>query len=112
MKPIISFTPTAIDNLIRLREAHNIADSFGIRVGAKGSAGCGGGGGFSYVLGFDHKKDHDNEYMIDDFKIYINKAESLYLIGMIIDWQEDKDKQGFIFHNPQIEQVDGHEFSI
>ena len=35
----------------------------------------------NYVLGFDQKKDGDQEYIIDGIKVYMHKAHGLYLAG-------------------------------
>jgi Fe-S cluster assembly iron-binding protein IscA len=51
-------------------------------------------------MGFDQKKDGDNEYEIQGIRIFMNKAHGLYLAGMEIDFKSGLDARGFTFNNP------------
>jgi len=92
----ISLTPGAIKEFHKLKEQQEISDDFGLRVGVEG----GGCSGMNYVLGFDQKKDGDNEYEIEGIRIFMNKAHGLYLAGMEIDFRSGLDARGFTFNNP------------
>ena len=92
----VSFTEGAIKELYKLREQQEIADDFGLRVGVEG----GGCSGMNYVLGFDQKKDGDQEYYIEGIKVFMHKAHGLYLAGMQIDFQDGLNARGFTFNNP------------
>ena len=67
-----------------------------LRVGAKG----GGCSGLSYILGFDHKTDSDQEFDINGINCIMDKAHEMYLYGMVIDWQDGLNNRGFTFKNP------------
>jgi iron-sulfur cluster assembly protein len=81
----------------------NIPEGYGLRVGVKG----GGCSGFSYILGFDLKKEQDAEYHINELPVFINKTQAMYLIGMEIDWHEGLNNRGFIFNNPNADSTCG-----
>jgi len=92
----VNLTDGAITQLKRIMQEQNIPADHGLRVGVKG----GGCSGFSYVLGFDLKTDKDQEFEINGLKVYIEKAHSLYLLGMEVDWVDGLENRGFIFNNP------------
>ncbi|MCD8742557.1 iron-sulfur cluster assembly accessory protein [Mucilaginibacter roseus] len=92
----VSFTPGAVKELLKLKDQQEIGDDFGLRVGVEG----GGCSGMNYVLGFDQKKDGDQEYFIDGVKVFMHKAHGLYLAGMQIDFQDGLNARGFTFNNP------------
>ena len=92
----VSFTDGAVKELIKLRNQQEIGDDFGLRVGVEG----GGCSGMNYILGFDQKKDGDQEYYINDIKVFMHKAHGLYLAGMQIDFQDGLNARGFTFNNP------------
>lgn len=92
----VSFTEGAVKELYKLKDQQEIGEDFGLRVGVEG----GGCSGMSYVLGFDQKKDGDQEYIIDGIKVFMNKAHGLYLVGMQINYQDGLNARGFTFENP------------
>ncbi len=67
-----------------------------LRLGVKG----GGCSGMSYILGFDHKKENDQEFGIEGITCIMDKSHEMYLYGMQIDWQDGLNNRGFIFKNP------------
>ena len=99
----ISLTESAISQLQRIMKEQNVPDEYGLRVGVKG----GGCSGFSYVLGFDAHKEKDEVYEINGMKVYIEKAHSLYLVGMEIDWEDGLNNRGFAFNNPNAKSTCG-----
>jgi iron-sulfur cluster assembly protein len=92
----VTFTEGAVKELKKLKDQQELGDDFGLRVGVEG----GGCSGMNYILGFDQKKDGDQEYYIDGIKVYMHKAHSLYLVGMQINFQDGLNARGFTFNNP------------
>ncbi|HMZ39092.1 MAG TPA: iron-sulfur cluster assembly accessory protein [Saprospiraceae bacterium] len=94
---------SAILQLKRIREEQNIPMEFGLRVGVKG----GGCSGFSYILGFDARKEQDQVFEIDGLTILMDKAHGLYLAGMQIEWVDGLNNRGFSFINPNAKSTCG-----
>ena len=92
----ITFTENAMQELKKLKDQQEIADDFGVRVGVEG----GGCSGMNYILGFDQKKENDQEFMIEGIKVLMNPAHQMYLVGMQVDWQGGLNSRGFTFSNP------------
>ena len=61
----------------------------------------------SYVLGFDLKNDADMEFDVDGIPMIINKAHTMYLIGMEVDYMNGLNNRGFVFNNPNAESTCG-----
>ncbi len=99
----IRISETALRALHRIKNEQQIPDSHGLRVGVKG----GGCSGFSYVLGFDLQKEKDQVFEISGFRVFMEKAHSLYLVGMEIDWVEGLNNRGFTFVNPNAKDTCG-----
>ena len=92
----VSFTEGAVKELLKLKDQQELGEDFGLRVGVEG----GGCSGMTYILGFDQKKDGDQEYEINDIRVFMHKAHGLYLVGMQIDFQDGLNARGFTFNNP------------
>ena len=92
----VTFTEGAVKELRKIRDQQELGDDFGLRVGVEG----GGCSGMTYVLGFDQKKDGDQEYEIEGIRVFMHKAHGLYLVGMNIDFQDGLNARGFTFNNP------------
>lgn len=92
----VSFTTGAVKELHKLKDQQELGDDFGLRIGVEG----GGCSGMSYVLGFDQKKDGDQEFNIEGIRVFMHKAHGLYLAGMQIDFQDGLNARGFTFNNP------------
>jgi iron-sulfur cluster assembly protein len=92
----VTFTEGAVKELKKLKDQQELNDEFGLRVGVEG----GGCSGMSYVLGFDQKKDGDQEYEIEGIRVFMHKAHGMYLVGMVIDFQDGLNARGFTFNNP------------
>ncbi|SMO62337.1 HesB/IscA family protein [Solitalea koreensis] len=99
----ITFTKGAIKELQKLVEQKELTEEFGLRVGVEG----GGCAGMNYVLGFDKKKEGDEEFYYEGVKVYLNKAHGMYLIGMEVDWQDGLNSRGFTFNNPNASSTCG-----
>ncbi len=92
----IGLTHGAMEQLQQIRREENIPEEYGLRVGVKG----GGCSGFSYILGFDMPQEHDDVFDLDGFKVIMNKAHAIYLLGMEVDFVNGLDNRGFTFNNP------------
>ncbi|MBC7425423.1 MAG: iron-sulfur cluster assembly accessory protein [Bacteroidia bacterium] len=90
--PPFSFTKAAVSELLRLTKTLNIADSQGVRVGVKG----GGCSGASLIIGFDEINENDQLFDLSPFRIIIQKGQSMYVAGMLIDFEEGL---GFSFNS-------------
>lgn len=99
----IKITDDAIKQLIRLRDEKNVPENYGLRVGVKG----GGCSGFSYILGFDEKKEKDQEFSIEGLTVFMEKSHAIYLLGMEIGWLEGLSNRGFTFNNPNADDTCG-----
>src|ERR1700748_3772030 len=99
----VTFSEGAVKELLKLRNQQEIGDDFGLRIGVEG----GGCSGMSYVLGFDQKKDGDQEFLINDIRVFMHKAHGLYLMGMEINFQDGLNARGFTFDNPNATKTCG-----
>lgn len=92
----VTLTEGATKELKKLIDQQEIGADFGLRVGVEG----GGCSGMNYILGFDQKKDGDQEYEINGIRVFMNRTHGLYLAGMEIDFKSGLDARGFVFNNP------------
>ncbi len=92
----LNLTDGAVKQLTRIMEEKNVPTNHGLRVGVKG----GGCSGFTYILGFDLKKDNDDEFEIKGMRVFMNKAHAIYLLGMEVDFLDGLNNRGFTFNNP------------
>jgi iron-sulfur cluster assembly protein len=99
----VTLTEGAKKEIKKLMSQQELSQEFGLRLGVEG----GGCAGMNYILGFDQIKDGDNEYAIDDIKVFMNKAHGLYLVGMEVDYQHGLNARGFVFNNPNAEKTCG-----
>ena len=99
----ITLTEGAVKQLKRIKSEQNVPENHGLRVGVKG----GGCSGFSYVLGFDVKKENDDQFEIGGLTVFMQKAHAIYLLGIEIDWLEGLNNRGFSFNNPNASDTCG-----
>ena len=99
----VSFTESALKEIAKLMATEGFDTSMNLRVGVKG----GGCSGMTYVLGFDHKQENDQEFDVNGIKCLMNKSHELYLLGMEIDWQDGLNNRGFTFKNPNASSTCG-----
>lgn len=92
----VTLTEGAVKELKKLIDQQEIGEDFGLRIGVEG----GGCSGMSYLLGFDQKKEGDNEYVVSGIRMFMNKAHGMYLAGMEVDFKNGLDARGFTFNNP------------
>jgi len=96
LKPV-SLTPKAVEEIKKIMATKGIPDGYGLRIGVKGGKGCMGMG---YMLGFDKAKASDISYQSKGVDIHIEKGQTLYLVGLEVDFYEGSDARGFTFTNP------------
>jgi iron-sulfur cluster assembly protein len=99
----VSFTEGAIKEIRSLMASKDFDTTQVLRVGVKG----GGCSGMTYVLGFDHKEENDNEFEMEGIACVMNKAHEIYLYGMEVDWQDGLSNRGFTFKNPNASSTCG-----
>ena len=99
----VTLTPGALAEIRRLMAQEGFDTTQVLRVGVKG----GGCSGMSYILGFDHKEDNDNQFEVDGIACVMNKSHEIYLYGMEVDWQDGLNNRGFTFRNPNASSTCG-----
>ena len=97
----VTLTGRAIEEVKRLMATDENARL--LRIGVKG----GGCSGMTYVLGFDEKKEGDEEFFIEGIPCMMNGAHAIYLLGMEVDWQDGLNSRGFTFSNPNASKTCG-----
>ncbi len=95
---IMSLTDAAAE---RVREIMEDSDTpvIGVRVGIK-NAGC---AGQAYTLDYVRRAPVPGDDHVDDkgVDVYIEPKATLFLLGTVMDFEEDMLKSGFTFKNPQ-----------
>jgi iron-sulfur cluster assembly protein len=99
----VTLTDKAIAEVKHIMEHKNIPEGYGLRIGVKGGSGCGGMG---FMLGFDKSKEGDISYEIEGVIVHVEKRQTMYLIGLEVDFLENADARGFTFTNPEAENVE------
>jgi iron-sulfur cluster assembly protein len=99
----VSLTDGARIEIKKLIEQQELGNDFGLRLGVEG----GGCAGMNYILGFDQKKDGDQEYSVDGIRVFMNSAHGLYLAGMEVDFQNGLNARGFVYNNPNASKTCG-----
>src|SRR6267378_2244248 len=93
---VMSVTPAAAERVKALIEGRG-KPTAGIRIGVR-SKGC---SGMSYTLEFaDGQQPMDEVVETEGVKLLIDPKASLFLIGTVMDYEEEKLKSGFVFKNP------------
>lgn|GEM_PF-212506 len=99
----IQLTDGAVKQLQEIMSKQEIPSNYGLRVGVKG----GGCSGFSYLLGFDEQKEKDDVFEVNGIRVLMQKAHTMYLMGMEIDFIEGLNNRGFSFNNPNADETCG-----
>lgn len=90
-KPV-SISAAAADEIREILTRKGIPKNYGLRIGVKG-----GGCGVSFQLGFDQQKDGDIEYETEGIQVYIQKSQTMFLVGKKVDFYNEADGRGFAF---------------
>ena len=93
---VMTVTPAAAERVKALIDKRD-KPTVGIRIGVR-SKGC---SGMSYTLEYAEKHEPMDEVVdTEGVKLLIDPKASLFLIGTVMDYEEDKLKSGFVFRNP------------
>lgn len=92
----VTLTSGALAEIRKLISREGFDNTQMLRIGVKG----GGCSGMTYILGFEQKKENDNEFEIEGIRYIMDKSHEIYLHGMKIDWQNGLNNRGFSFINP------------
>lgn len=92
----VTLTDGAVEQLKKIMEKEAVSSENGLRLGVKG----GGCSGFTYILGFDVKKENDDTFEVNGIKVFMDRAAAIYLIGMEVDFHNGLNNRGFTFNNP------------
>jgi iron-sulfur cluster assembly protein len=93
---VMSVTPAAAGHVKTLIEKRG-KETAGIRIGVR-TKGC---SGLSYTLEYADKQEPMDEVVeAEGVKLLIDPKASLFLIGTVMDYEEEKLKSGFVFRNP------------
>jgi len=93
---VMSVTPAAAEQVKALIDKRG-RETAGIRIGVR-TKGC---SGLSYTLEYADKQEPMDEVVeTEGVKLLIDPKASLFLIGTVMDYEEEKLKSGFVFRNP------------
>ena len=93
---VMAVTPAAAERVKALIDKRD-KPTVGIRIGVR-SKGC---SGMSYTLEYAEQQEPMDEVVeTEGVKLLIDPKASLFLIGTVMDFEEDKLKAGFVFRNP------------
>lgn len=97
----VTLTKKAVKEVKNIFATKNIPQEYKLRIGIKGSGGC---AGFTYMLGFDKKKETDLEYEVDGINVLVEKKHTMYLLDLEVDFHEGADARGFTFVKKSVTQ--------
>jgi iron-sulfur cluster assembly protein len=92
----LTITPAAAERVKTLLEGRG-KPSAGIRIGVR-ARGC---SGLSYTIEFaDQKGPMDEVVDAEGVTVLIDPKASLFILGAVMDFEQDKLQSGFVFKNP------------
>ena len=100
---LLSITGKAIEQIKTIFAAENPPEGHGLRLGVTG----GGCSGLSYKIEFSELKEKDKVLELESIKVYIDPKSSIYLKGIVLDFQDGLKGKGFIFDNPNAKNTCG-----
>jgi len=104
IKSEITITEKARNEILRIMQANNIPENYGLRVGVKG----GGCSGFTYTLNFvETNKDGDTIIESENVKLFVDGKSLFYLMGTELDFSDGLNGKGFLFNNPNATKTCG-----
>lgn len=92
-------TNNAVNQIKNIVVEQKVPEEYYLRIGTQ-SGGC---SGMQHILGFDSTPVDDSldkSFLIDETSIIIDRKSLFLLQGITIDYVEDIDQKGFMFHNP------------
>jgi len=103
MEKVVEITSKAIDQIKVISSSEESSETRGLRLAVIG----GGCSGFSYKMEFSDLKEKDFIQGFDGFKVFIDPKSSIYLKGIILDFQDGLQGKGFVFNNPNAKNTCG-----
>jgi len=101
--PPIDLTAKAAVQVRSVKDRENRPDAY-LRVSVVG----GGCSGLSYKLSFeDGPKEKDKVFELHGVRMLADPKSLLFLKGMVVDFTDGLDGQGFVFQNPNAKQSCG-----
>lgn len=101
---LVQITDKAILEIKRIFESEAKNDTNkGLRLAVVG----GGCSGLSYKIEFSEFKEKDNVLTFDEVKVFIDPKSSIYLSGIVLDFQDGLKGKGFVFDNPNAKNTCG-----
>ena len=100
---MVSLTPAAQDQVRALLAGEEDPEGIGLRLGIQG----GGCSGLSYVLEISDKDEKDTVLDFDGFQVFLDPKSTIYLSGVILDYQAGLQGKGFVFQNPMASNTCG-----
>jgi len=90
----VLITEVAQAEVINTLNKKNIPEGYHLRLGVKGSVGC---AGVNYIVGFDTIKQVDDVYQVNQLLVVISKKDTMFLIGLQLDFVNTETERGFLF---------------
>jgi iron-sulfur cluster assembly protein len=100
---LVSVTEKALEQIRTIQAQENPAPENGLRLAVIG----GGCSGLSYKIEFSVPKERDNVLTYGDVRIFIDPKSSIYLKGIVLDFQDGLNGKGFVFENPNAKNTCG-----
>lgn len=91
----LTITPKALTMIKEIMENKEVPEGYGLRIGTQNTNSCGAS---SFMLGFDTQKSSDDAFKANDIDVFINKKELLYVVDLVLDFEEGEDVSGFKFN--------------
>jgi len=101
----ITISPTASDEVKKVRAAQNLGNDTFLRLSILG----GGCSGMNYALNFDDKfdKDTDTKYEFDGLTVAMKKKFEPHFDGTTIEYLDSPVSKGFVVDNPNFPKTGG-----
>jgi iron-sulfur cluster assembly protein len=103
MDSLLTITDKAIEQIKLISSTENADGSKGLRLAVVG----GGCSGLSYKIEFSDFKERDNVLSLGEIKVFIDPKSSIYLKGIVLDYQDGLNGKGFVFDNPNAKNTCG-----
>ncbi len=101
---LLSLSSGAEKELARILTEDNPSGFTAVRIGVKG----GGCSGLTYLLDLDNPQD-GQDYLFEGtgYRLVVNQAHALYLVGMTLTYESGLSNRGFVFENPNAKEKCG-----
>ncbi|MFP5459557.1 MAG: HesB/IscA family protein [Bacteriovoracia bacterium] len=100
---LVQISEKALQQIRVIQSQNEAAGKDGLRLAVIG----GGCSGLSYKIEFSTKREKDNVMDLGDVKILIDPKSSIYLKGILLDFQDGLNGKGFVFENPNAKNTCG-----